>query len=512
MRKTSKTQLERGALRKPVRRILCSVVMILLTTLLAAAGGALFRVAYALRGLDVNLLLFYLQDTEIHKLGIGHYDVVQDVAKACAPYAAAAAILILVLWLRRMGNGRLLITLRVRLGRRRFQWNLLGPRRILFHRFPAFLSLLLFCAGLASIALTVQLPQYLAIHSQGGSIYDEEYVDPRRQTITFPQGKRNLIHIVMESMEMTYSDRAHGGHWETCLIPNLTTLAEENISFSTMVDLSGANFTSGALGAQTSGLPLIQYSSLPGAWALGDILAEKGYNQLFMCGSDGDFGMRKPYFEQHQTEVWDYYTAQELGKIAPDYMVGWGMEDFVLYDNAKEILTDLAQDSAPFSLTLLTVDTHFFDGMPCQYCESLYPTQYENVNHCADNLAYQFVQWIQEQDFYEDTTVIITGDHLSSDHGFFFRRDVEMADRRIYNCVINPAPGLETPARDRTLTDVDIFPTMLRAIGAEWDGARLGLGVDLFSGEPTLVERIGQQALSIQVLADTEGAWKFYSG
>lgn len=511
MKKQSNSPSSGSLSKAPHRWSLSTVVLVMLSTLLAATGGALFRVAYALRGLDMNLLLFYLQDSQIEKLGLGRYSVVQEVAKACVPYAAAAAILILVFWLCRLFMGRVLFTLRVRLGRRRFQWSFPKSRRSP-RTLPVFLSVLLLCSGLGSTAWSVQLPQYLMIRSQGGSIYDEEYIDPRGKTITFPQGKRNLIHIVMESMETTYSDRAHGGQWETSLIPNLTALAEENISFSTMVDLSGANFTSGGLAAQTAGLPLIQYSSLPGAWTLGDILAEEGYRQVFMCGSDGDFGMRKQYFEQHQTEVWDYFTAQELGKIAPDYLVGWGMEDFVLYDNAKEVLTDLAQDSAPFSFTLLTVDTHFFDGMPCEYCEWVFPSTYEMVNHCADNLLYQFVQWIQEQDFYEDTTIVITGDHLSSDHGFFFQHGVEMADRQIYNCVINPVPGLKAPARDRTLAGVDIFPTTLRAMGAEWDGARLGLGVDLFSGEPTLVERIGQQALSVQVLADVEGAKKFYVG
>lgn len=480
------------------------MVLVLLSTLLAATGGALFRVAYALRGLDMNLLLFYLQDSQIQKLGLGRYSVVQEVAKACVPYAVAAAILILVFWLYRRFMGRVLFTLRVRLGQRNFQWEFPKSRRSLSRALPVFVSALLLCSGLGSTAWSVQLPQYLMIRSQGGSIYDEEYIDPRGKTITFPQGKRNLIHIVMESMETTYSDRAHGGQWETSLIPNLTALAEDNISFSTMVNLSGADFTSGALAAQTAGIILQHYTYLPRAWALGDILAEEGYRQVFMCGSDGEFGMRKPYFEQHQTAVWDLFTAREL-EPNPDYAENnWGIPDHVLYKHAKDVLTDLSKDGAPFNLMLLTVDTHFFDGLPCQYCESLYPSQYENVIRCADNLVYQFIQWIQEQDFYEDTTIIITGDHLSMDNGFFFMRDIEMSDRRIYNCVINPAPGLEAPARDRTLTDVDIFPTTLRAIGAEWDGSRLGVGVDLFSGDPTLVERLGSQTLSARLVAEKE--------
>lgn len=480
--------------RRPVPR---AVVPFLLSVLFAAAGGALFRVARVLRGLDVNQLLYYLEDSHVKRLGIGHYPVVQEVAAACVPWAAAAVLPVLLLWLRRPRTKRVLFILRVRLGRRLFQRELLKSRRL-----PAFLSALLFCAGLISISHTLQLPQYFAARSQGAGIYREEYADPLKQNITFPQGKRNLIHIVMESTEFTGSDRAHGGQWETNLIPNLTALAEENISFSTMIDLSGSNFTSGGLVAQSAGVTLQPYSYMPSMGTLGDILAEAGYRQVFMCGSDGDFGLRKDYFEQHHTEVWDLSTAQELDP-EPDYKLNtWGLPDYVLYGHAKDVLTELSQSGDPFCLTFLTVDTHFFDGYPCQYCESLYPTQYENVIHCADNLVFQFLQWIQAQDFYEDTTVIITGDHLCMDHYFFVRQGVEIADRRIYNCIINPVPGLEPPSRDRTLTNVDIFPTTLRAMGAEWGGSRLGLGVDLFSGDPTLVEQMGQQTLGVRVLAE----------
>lgn len=214
MKKQSKSPSNGSSPKAARRRTLSAAVLVLLTTLLAAAGGALFRVAYALRGLDVNQLLFYLQDTR--KLGIGHYDVVQKVARACVPWAALAAALTLVFWLRLLFTkrapslSRVLFTLRVRLGRRRFQWSFPKSRRSP-RTLPVFLSVLLLCSGLATTALTVQLPQYLVIRARGGSIYREEFADPREQNITFPQGKRNLIHIVMESMETTCSDPAHGG-------------------------------------------------------------------------------------------------------------------------------------------------------------------------------------------------------------------------------------------------------------------------------------------------------------
>ena len=46
---------------------------------------------------------------------------------------------------------------------------------------------------------------------EGASTYstfiDDNYVDPSSVNITFPEQKRNLIYIFLESMEMTYADK-----------------------------------------------------------------------------------------------------------------------------------------------------------------------------------------------------------------------------------------------------------------------------------------------------------------
>ncbi len=47
---------------------------------------------------------------------------------------------------------------------------------------------------------------------------------------------------------------------------------------------------------------------------LEDILADEGYNQCFMIGSDATFGEEELTFESHgkgQTEICDYNTAKE---------------------------------------------------------------------------------------------------------------------------------------------------------------------------------------------------------
>ena len=53
---------------------------------------------------------------------------------------------------------------------------------------------------------------------------------------------------------------------------------------------------------------------------------------------------------------------------------------------------------------------------------------------------------------------------------------------------------------------MDLFPTMLSAMGFQIEGNRLGLGVNLFSQQPTLVEQLGRDALN----AELQKTSKFY--
>ena len=100
------------------------------------------------------------------------------------------------------------------------------------------------------------------------------------------------------------------------------------------------------------------------------------------------------------------------------------------------------------------------------------------------------MKWLQAQPFYENTTVIIVGDHESMDNGYFSRNVDKNYQRMLYNCFLNPgAPAKRL--RNRQFAAVDLFPTTLRAMGCTIEGTRLGLGTDLFSGQITLCEKYG---------------------
>lgn len=250
---------------------------------------------------------------------------------------------------------------------------------------------------------------YIQSVRESSDFYEKEYVNPAKVKMTFPKEKKNLIYIFMESMESSYADKEDGGTMDDNYIPNLTKLARENVQFTDKKDgkvggpvcLEATAYTAGGLVAQTSAINLkvmnsgaVSDSFLPNLTALGDILNKQGYNQMFLCGSDGDFAGRDAYFKTHKDyQIEDYKAAIKEGDIPKDYKVYWGHEDKVLYERAKKNLKKLSKEGKPFNLTMLTVDTHFPNGYICDLCENKYDTTYGNAVACADRQVYDFVQF-----------------------------------------------------------------------------------------------------------------------
>ena len=406
------------------------------------------------------------------------------------------------------------------LPRRSGSWSLRADIRGRHYRFglPRRLSLamLLFSgiALLSSVAYTyrsLQIGDYITSTKDPTTIYEDRYVEPAATEIT--GGGKNLIYIYLESMETSYASVDEGGRQpENNYIPGLTALAKENLSFSNTERLGGfrpikgTTWTMGSIFATSTGIPFAfpveqnrfnNYQSIaPGVFTLGEVLEKKGYQNEFLCGSDADFGGRKDFFLQHGGyEIFDLLTAREKGIIPEDYFVWWGYEDEILYSIAKDELLRLAKQDRPFNLTMLTVDTHFEDGYICGLCRQEYGSVAENVVSCADRQLTEFIRWCQQQEFYKDTVIVITGDHPRMDEDLV--KGISYAERTVYNCFVNCDKEARTVNRE--FTAMDMLPTVLAAMGFQIEGERLGLGVNLFSDEQTLCEEMGFAELEAEI-------------
>ncbi len=359
------------------------------------------------------------------------------------------------------------------------------------------------------------IPYFLSGNFSKTEIYDQNYISPKATKITFPENKQNLIYIFLESMETTYLSQSEGGGLKENTIPELYKLAQDNTNFSHSDSIGGWGFvtntswTSAAMVAQTSGVPLtmpIEYTVpkddsnfVPNIITLNDILHQNGYKQTVMFGSIASYGGRGNYFSQHGIDrILDYESAKKDGIIPEDYHVWWGLEDSKLISYAKKELTSLSKQNKPFCFTMLTADTHHIAGYVCDGCQNEFGSQYENVLRCSSKQIGEFVEWIKSQPFYENTTIIIIGDHLSMDAQFFKENMQKGYTRRVYNCFINPKAEAKNQ-KNREFTPMDMLPTTLAALGCEIEGDKLGLGTNLFSEKLTLAEEITLEKLNREI-------------
>lgn len=375
-------------------------------------------------------------------------------------------------------------------------------------------SLLLSFGLLLQAAADAELLGYLEQLSQMSTLYQDEYRDPATTSITFPEQKRNLIYIFLESMECTFFDRSQGGILEQSAISELYDLAAQNINFSHNDSVGGyyavpgTTWTVGSMVSHTAGIPLktppgiggndygFGGDFLPGVTSITNVLRDNGYYQALMVGSDALFGGRKQYFSTHGTDrIYDINDFWKDKIVEENRYVWWGAEDLYLFEYAKQELTQIAAMEQPFAFTMLTVDTHHVGGYVCEYCQDIYKEQYENVYACSSRQVSEFVVWIQAQDFYENTTVVIVGDHPSMDGNYIKHNAPEDYTRMVYSCILNSAVETEH-TKNRVYCALDMLPTTLAAMGCQIEGDRLALGTNLFSDLPTLAEKMGLDAFT----------------
>ncbi|MFV0364146.1 MAG: GBS Bsp-like repeat-containing protein [Suipraeoptans sp.] len=478
------------------------VILTILMTLLATISVFIFMTVRWVFNTWTNLSMKELTFTIQSNIDGTNTDMIKDFIISTIPYAIGIAVVVA------------LILVIIRLKKVRILYNVLARVGVLV------LAITLTLVSVRTFWNNLDMQTYTATASQTSEFIEHHYIEPSETAVTFPEEKRNLIYIYLESVETTFADSKNGGAFDENVIPELTEISQSNENFSGQSQelngayaLEGGTWTVAAMFSQTSGLPLlipIERNSMdkvdeffPGITSLGDILSAADYNQYLLVGSDASFGGRKNYFTSHgDYEMYDYYYAKSENYIPEDYKVWWGYEDARLFEIAKDKILEASKEDEPFNFTMLTVDTHFEEGWRCDDCIEEFDESYSDVYACSSRKVEDLLEWIKKQDFYENTTIVIAGDHLTMDSDYC--DDVsEDYNRKVYTSFVNSAV---TPKRDdrREYSTLDMFPTTLAALGATIQGDKLGLGVNLFSDRMTLVEEFGVEELNSEFLKQSD--------
>ncbi len=369
-------------------------------------------------------------------------------------------------------------------------------------------SITIILISLIIVSLQLKVPNFIYNRIIKTNIYESYYVKYKKENVTFTK-KRNLIHIYIESLEPSNFTTKNGGIQSKSYTPNLEKLALKYTNFSNTEkiggfrNLNGTNWTIAAMIAQTSGIPIYIKTKnennkfLEGATSLGEILEENGYKNYLIIGSDAKFGERDKYFKEHGNySIYDYEYFRINREIPYNYYKWWGIEDSKLFELAKQKITNISKNNTPFNITLLTADTHFYEGYVDKSCPQKFKENYANSFYCEDILLYNFIKWIQKQEFYQNTTIIITGDHLTMRNDFY--KTNNNYERTVFNLFINEISN-NPKTKNRNFTAFDIYPTTISSIGGNIKNEKLGLGTNLFSNKKTLSEKIGYKTLAKEI-------------
>lgn len=361
---------------------------------------------------------------------------------------------------------------------------LFAPRRSA-HRLVRGMVLPSAAAASGAVALMLQLSVFSWIgYHFADDRFADAYVAPEAARLT-ARAPRNLVLVYVESLEDTYGDVRL---WGRDLLQPLRGIG--GASFASYRPAPGATWTIAGMVATQCGVPLRVVSSLdfkagaadgpaflPGATCLSDILHGFGYRNVFLGGAPLSFAGKGRFLRDHHYD--EAYGRDEWEKsgLPGEAFNFWGLYDEALYAQGKAKLAQLHRSGQPFNLTLLTLDTHNPDGFLSPGCRRRGVASFDRLVECASDQLADFLRFIEQGGYLEDTNVVVIGDHLAV-YNTVDATLRQASERRIYNRFI----ARELPPKNTDdILPFDLFPSIVEFIGIDVEGDRLGLGYSAFN-------------------------------
>ena len=356
-----------------------------------------------------------------------------------------------------------------------------------------------------------------AIVTKPGAWLEREYIEP--VLLDAPRQPPNLLLLYLESTERTYADRERFGD----VYADIDAIGEQGLVVEGVRQIDNTGWTMAGMIASQCGTPLMpagllhdrQFSPLdqvvPGIACLGDLLAEQGYQLSYLGGASTAFAGKGLFYNGHGFDT--VLGREELQPLLddPDYVNNWGLYDDSLYEFSLQELRRLDAQDAPWGMVNLSLAGHAPSGYPAQTCLDR-QGEFDGVNilysvECSAWLLKNFLQQAEAEGLLDNTVIVVASDHLT------MRVSVweQLIEGERDNTFILLGPGLPTGRISREASMLDVFPTILEALGFTIDWHRAGLGVSLLSEEPTLLEEYGMEAINARMreeIALQERLWE----
>ncbi|MGM7703593.1 LTA synthase family protein [Pseudalkalibacillus sp. Hm43] len=322
---------------------------------------------------------------------------------------------------------------------------------------------------------------------------DQKKVPANEELFGIAEGK-NVILISMESTQQFVIGREVGGKEIT---PFLNDFIQESYYFENFYHQTGQGKTSDSeflldnslyplpRGAVFQTHPLNEYYATP------EIIEDHDYHSAVFHGNNKSFWNRDIMYN---TMGYDEFISEEYYSINENNQINYGLKDKPFFEQSMAYLKEMPQ---PFYARFITLTNHhpykYHDedqAIPTFQTNDPIVDQYPVTVNYTDQAIKQFIDQLKKENLYEDSIIIIYGDH----YGISERHDKAMAQvlgvdeispfdnvqlQRVP--LIIHIPGMDGETISRVSGQIDLKPTILNLLGIEDQG--IHFGTDLFSDE-----------------------------
>jgi len=334
----------------------------------------------------------------------------------------------------------------------------------------------------------------------------ENHAAPNAEYFGIAEGK-NVFTIVVESVQQFVMDYEledeNGNLHEVTPFMNSIYHDDSTISFNNFFHQTGQGKSSDAeVLAENSlyGLPEGSAFQVLGSdnvfHATPKILSEeKGYTSAAFHGNTGTFWNRNGTY---QNFGYDYFFDSNYYDMSEERTLDYGLKDKLFFKDSAKYIEQLPQ---PFYSKFITLTNHF--PYPLEEENASIPkanTDDETVNQYFQTVRYtdeaieEFFNWLKDSGLYEDSIVVIYGDHFGTSN----MRNPHLApllgedpaewgayeDTQMQRVpLMFHIPGYTDGEIKETYGgQVDFLPTLLHLLGVETD-PYLFMGQDMLSEE-----------------------------
>ncbi|MGG3455704.1 LTA synthase family protein [Paenibacillus rhizolycopersici] len=308
---------------------------------------------------------------------------------------------------------------------------------------------------------------------------------------------KNLIIIQMESFQNFLINLKIDGQEVT---PNMNKLVKENTYFNHFYQMVGQGNTSDAEfvvntsfyipynEAATQNYPDKELPSLP------KLMRDQGYDTATFHTNVVDFWNRGELYKAIGFNR--YYDQKWFGT---EDTVFFGPSDEVLYKKTAEELDRMQQTGQPFYTQVISMTAHHPFTTPHEKDKIQLPERYQDnmvgdylrAQSYADYALGQFIQDLKQRGIWDNSVVMIYGDHLGlpmyslDKHGLELMKEIYGRDYSYIDMINIPmlihAPGVDTPAvMNNVGGQVDILPTVANLLGVNLDN-HIHFGEDILN-------------------------------